>query len=475
MSRPSSHFSCSACGARSLKWAGRCASCGEWNTLVESEDPRERPRPADTRLSRAAGEPVGPQALPTVSAEASRATPLGLGELDRVLSGGLVPGSVTLVGGEPGIGKSTLVLQAATSAAERGLRSLVVAAEESVEQVRRRAERLGALSEECFLFSTGDVMAAIEAADGVAPGLLVIDSIQAVSDGASSSPAGSSSQVRDCAQLLAQYAKATGTATILVGHVTKDGNLAGPRTLEHLVDTVVYFEGDRHHALRTLVAVKHRYGAAGELGFFEMGENGLVSLDDPSALFLSDRRSGLPGSATLPALEGRRPLLVELQALLAPGHGQQPRRVVQGASASRVAILLAVLERCCDLPIGPVDVFVSSVGGMKVSEPAADLALGLAVASSLAGRALPADLTCFGEVGLSGEVRQVSRPERRLAEAGRLGFKRAIVPKGTPAGGGSVAIEPVSSLGEALRLLGLVPTAPSSRRPAEIGVEALAG
>jgi DNA repair protein RadA/Sms len=443
--------------------------------MVETEPPRpQRPRPGELRPG-VSGEPGRPQALPSVRAEASLAAPLGLGELDRVLSGGLVPGSVTLVGGEPGIGKSTLVLQAATSAAERGLRSLVVAAEESVEQVRRRAERLGALSEECFLFSTGDVLAAIEAADGVAPGLLVIDSIQAVSDGASTSPAGSSNQVRDCAQLLAQYARATGTATILVGHVTKDGNLAGPRTLEHLVDTVVYFEGDRHHALRTLVAVKHRYGAAGELGFFEMGESGLVSLDDPSALFLSDRLGGLPGSATLPALEGRRPLLVELQALLVPGHGPQARRVVQGASSSRVAILLAVLERCCGVLIGPVDVFVSSVGGLKVSEPAADLAIGLAIASSLAGRPLPGDVTCFGEVGLNGEVRQVSRPERRLAEAERLGFKRAVVPRGTPAGSGSIAIEPVSSLTEALYLFGLVSREGSSDHPAGLERAALVG
>src|SRR5579875_50682 len=250
---------CQECGAVSPRWVGRCADCGAWGTVVEE---REEPHASGTGPAGLAVAASPPVALSELAAVDAAPVATGLGELDRVLSGGLVPGSVTLVGGEPGIGKSTLVLQAATSAAERGLRSLVVAAEESVEQVRRRAERLGALSEECFLFSTGDVMAAIEAADGVAPGLLVIDSIQAVSGGASSSPAGSSNQVRDCAPLLAQYAKATGTATILVGHVTKDGNLAGPRTLEHLVDTVVYFEGDRHHALRTLVAVKHRYGAA---------------------------------------------------------------------------------------------------------------------------------------------------------------------------------------------------------------------
>ncbi len=374
-----------------------------------------------------------------------------------MLSGGLVPGSVTLLGGEPGIGKSTLVLQAATAACsgERG-RCLVVTAEESVEQVRRRAERLGSLPGDCYLFSTGDLMAALEAADKVAPGLLVIDSIQAIADGSVSSPAGSATQVRECAQLLAQYAKATGTATILVGHVTKEGSLAGPRTLEHLVDTVLYFEGDRHHALRSLVAVKHRYGAAGEMGLFEMREDGLSSLDDPSALLLADRQAGLPGSAAMPALEGRRPLLVELQGLVAPAHGQQPRRVVQGASSSRVAILLAVLERCCDLPVGAADVFVSTVGGIKVSEPAADLAIGLAVASSLRGRPLAFDAICFGEVGLGGELRQVSRPERRLAEAARLGFRRAVVPRNTPAGQSGLELEEAGSLAEAIAAVGLL-------------------
>ena len=388
-----------------------------------------------------------------------------------MLSGGLVRGSVSLVGGEPGIGKSTLVLQAATAFCSQGSqRALVVTAEESVDQVRRRADRLGSLPEDCYLFSTGDLMAALEAADSVGPSLLVIDSIQAISDGTVNSPAGSTTQVRECAQLLAQYAKATGTATVLVGHVTKDGSLAGPRTLEHLVDTVLYFEGDRHHALRSLVAVKHRYGAAGEMGLFEMREDGLSSLDDPSAILLADRQPGLAGSATVPALEGRRPLLVELQALLAPGHGQQPRRVVQGVSSNRVSIILAVLERCCELSVGSFDVFVSSVGGIKVSEPAADLTIGLAIASSLSGRALAPEVICFGEVGLGGELRQVSRPERRLAEAARLGFSRAVVPRNTPAGQSGLSTEEVGSVAEAIEVLGLLgPPTPEEARTTTLG------
>jgi DNA repair protein RadA/Sms len=401
---------------------------------------------------------LGPLPLSAIDPEAARPFPTGLPELDRVLSGGIVPGSVTLLGGEPGIGKSTLVLQAVTAAAERGARSLIIAAEESAEQVRRRGARLGALPEACLLLSTSDLLASIEAADQVRPALLVIDSIQAISDPAISSPAGSTNQVRECAQLLVQYAKATGTATILVGHVTKDGALAGPRTLEHLVDTVLSFEGDRHHALRALVATKHRYGPSGELGLFEMGEEGLQSLEDASALLLGDRRPDAAGSVALPVVEGRRPLLVEVQSLLAATRNPSPRRVVQGVSAARVALLLAVLERCCGARVGNTDVFVSTVGGIKVTEPAADLAIALAVMSSLRGIPLPSDTVIFGEVGLAGEVRQVSRPERRLAESARLGFRRAIVPRATPEDPGGMTLDRVSSVAEAVSLLGLSET-----------------
>jgi len=472
----------------SPKWTGKCAGCGEWNTLVERQDP-PRSGPAglawprrDSRIGRAGesgegpsgpggaaaslsawcvqgglgGVGSGPLPLSMVDAEAARPIPTGIAELDRVLAGGLVPGSVTLLGGEPGIGKSTLALQAVSSAAQLGGRSLIIAAEESAQQVRRRAERLGALPPECFLLSTSDLLASIEAADQVRPALLVIDSIQTISDAGIASPAGSTNQVRECAQLLVQYAKATGTATILVGHVTKDGSLAGPRTLEHLVDTVLSFEGDRHHALRALVATKHRYGPSGELGLFEMGEEGLRSVEDPSALLLGDRRPDAAGTVALPVVEGRRPLLVEVQALLAETRNPSPRRVVQGVSAPRVALLLAVLERCCRVRTSAADVFVSTVGGIRVAEPAADLAIALAVVSSLSEIALPDDAVVFGEVGLAGEVRQVSRADRRLAEAARLGFRRAIVPEATPDGPPEIALERVKSLAEAAHLLGLV-------------------
>ncbi|MHB1987360.1 MAG: DNA repair protein RadA [Acidimicrobiales bacterium] len=484
MTRPSRHHVCSACGATSPKWAGRCPGCGEWNTLVETVSPRDIPRSTggihlggSSRSGHRPGGPgqaagewpspgvvspgdlpgalVGPVPLPSVDAEGAKPFATGLLELDRVLSGGLVPGSVTLLGGEPGIGKSTLVLQAVACAARRGARSLIIAAEESAEQVRRRAERLGALPEECYLFSTSDLLASIEAADQVRPALLVIDSIQALRDGAISSPAGSTNQVRECAQLLAQYAKATGVATVLIGHVTKDGALAGPRTLEHLVDTVLSFEGDRHHAMRALVATKHRYGSSGELGLFEMCEEGLRSLEDPSALLLGDRRPGAAGSLACPVVEGRRPLVVEVQSLLAMSRNPSPRRVVQGVSAARVALLLAVLERCCGARVGGADVFVSTVGAIKVTEPAADLAIALAVMSSLRGIALPHDTVVFGEIGLAGEVRQVARPDRRLAESARLGFNNAIVPQATPEGPSGMGLTRVRSVAEAVELLGL--------------------
>ncbi len=466
MTRPSRHHVCTACGATAPKWTGRCSACGEWNTLTEQSGPREPRlggrdvgahgwRADEGGLRIALGEhPMRPVPLPSVSPDASEPFPTGIDELDRVLSGGLVPGSVTLLGGEPGIGKSTLVLQAVSATADRGGRALIVAAEESAEQVSRRAARLGSVAEAGFLMSTAHLMAAIEAADQVGPRLLVIDSIQAISDPAISSPAGSPTQVRECAQLLAQYAKATGTATILVGHVTKDGALAGPRTLEHLVDTVLSFEGDRHHALRSLIATKHRYGPAGELGLFEMNEDGLTSITDPSAVLLGDRRPDAAGTVAMPVVEGRRPLLVEVQALVTRSHSAAPRRVVQGVSPSRLALLLAILGRRCDCHLGSVDVFASTVGGIKVSEPASDLAVALAVLSSITGFPLPPDAVVFGELGLAGEVRQVARPERRLAEAGRLGFRRAIVPEATPDGPPGMHLQRVRSVVEAVALLG---------------------
>ena len=381
--------------------------------------------------------------------------PTQVSELDRVLSGGLVPGSVTLIGGEPGIGKSTLVLQAIGSLAAAGRRTLLVAAEESAEQVRRRAERLGALAGESYVVATTELSTALEAAGRLEPDVVVVDSIQAVGDDAYGTQTGSVSQVRECAGSFTHFAKATGTAVVLVGHVTKDGSLAGPRALEHLVDTVLSFEGDRHHGLRVLAAVKHRFGATGELGLFEMREAGLVSLEDPAGLFL-ERRPDSPGSVIVPIVEGRRPLLVEVQTLVAETRSGAPRRIAEGVPGSRLALMLAVVESRLGIPTGLLDVFVSTVGGLKVTEPAADLAVALCIVSAVAGQPLPTDLVVFGEIGLSGEVRQCVRAERRLAEAARLGFTAAVAPLGTPDGHPGLAVRAAGSLAEAVAGLGLV-------------------
>lgn len=383
--------------------------------------------------------------------------PTGIAEVDRVLSGGLVPGSITLLGGEPGIGKSTLVLQIVASLAATGVRTLLVAAEEAAEQVRQRAARLGALTESCYVLSTSDLQSALEAVGQVEPQLLVVDSIQALTDPTVSGRLGSTSQVKECAQALAHLAKATGTATVLVGHVTKDGALAGPRTLEHLVDTVLSFDGDRHHSLRFLTALKHRFGATGELGLFEMAETGLAALTDPSAILLADRQPGVQGAVVAPVIEGRRPLLVEIQALVS-GSRAAGRRVVQGVPPARLALLLAVLERSVGLDTGALDVFVSTVGGIKVTEPAADLAVSLAVVSACTGIPVPEGIVAFGEVGLAGEIRQSPNPQRRLAEAERLGFTEAYAPISTPRPAGTMQVVKAATIAEAVAKLRL--TAP---------------
>jgi DNA repair protein RadA/Sms len=408
-------------------------------------------------------------ALRSISADGAVAVATGIDEFDRVLGGGLVAGSVTVLGGEPGVGKSTLVLQMLASLAGAGRASLLIAAEESGEQVRRRAERLGAAVDGCYLLATTDLDAVLGAADQLRPSVLVVDSIQAVSDSACGSQAGSPSQVRECAGRLARYAKSLGVATLLVGHVTKDGGLAGPRTLEHLVDTVLSFDGDRLQSLRLLSASKHRYGPTGELGLFEMTETGLRGLVDPSALLLGDRRRGVPGSIAVPVLEGRRPLVIEVQGLVGPTTSGVPRRVAQGVVGGRLALLLAVLERRCHLALAASDVFVSTVGGLRVSEPAADLGIALALVSAVTGIAIGEEVVACGEVGLAGELRQVQATERRLAEAARLGFRRAVVPQSAPEGPMELELLRAGTLLEAVRLLlGVVPAA-RSRPRTEIG------
>lgn len=385
----------------------------------------------------------------------------GIGELDRVLGGGLVPGSVTLVGGEPGVGKSTLLLQVAAAMAMSGTTALYVTAEESMAQVRDRAQRLGGLDDRLLLAAETSVPAVVAQIVAARPALVVVDSIQTVHDPGLAAAPGSVTQVRAAAHALVEIAKTTDVAVLLVGHVTKDGSLAGPRALEHVVDTVLSFEGDRHHELRLVRAVKHRFGSTQELGLFALGGDGLVAVSDPSETFLSDRRTEESGSAVFPAMEGRRPLLVELQALVTTCGGEHPRRTIRGLDPGRVALILAVLDRRLGLPLLRQDVFVSAVGGTTVVEPASDLAVAVAVASSLVDRPIPADVVVVGEVGLAGEVRTVSGLERRLVEAARLGFSRAVVPPGTVIDGPGLRLEPVATVAEALVRAGVSTATPA--------------
>lgn len=367
----------------------------------------------------------------------------------------MLPGSVTLFGGEPGVGKSTLLLQVAAGVATSGRRVLYVSAEESVAQVRQRAERVDALVEGLWLAAEHDVEALVAQAEIVQPDLVVVDSVQTVLSSEVASLPGSVAQVRAVADRLVRYAKRGGPAVLLVGQVTKDGGLAGPRTLEHLVDTVLHFEGERHHGLRLLRAAKHRFGSTGELGLFEMTGGGLDEVPDPSALFLQDRRPGMPGSTVVPVIDGGRPLLVEVQALLVGGALGSPRRTAQGFDSGRLNVLLAVLDRCAGLSLATTDVYASAVGGVRVVEPGADLALLLAVASAAGGVPLPPDLVVCGEVGLAGEVRRIGQLERRLGEAARLGFRRAAVPRAITSGPPGMRLLPVGDVVEALTVSGL--------------------
>ncbi len=441
---------CQACGVATARWAGRCPACGAWNALREEAAPPSA-GVAGRGLER--GDTVA--AVPLCAVDLSGASPrsTGLTELDRVLGGGVVPGSVTLLGGEPGVGKSTLLLQVLRSMALTGAAVVLVSAEESAAQVRLRAERLGPVPPTLLLLEATDVRAVIRSIEEIHPALVVVDSIQAVADAGVAGLPGSVAQVRACAELLVRLAKTDGVPVVLVGHVTKDGALAGPRVLEHLVDTVMTVEGDRHHALRMVRATKHRFGPTGELGLFAMGDAGLAAVTDPYTLLLGDRRPGTPGSAVLPAVEGQRALLVEIQALRAPSApSAPPRRSAHGVDSGRLALLLAVLEQHAGLVVGHTDVFASVVGGLRVTEPAADLALVLALASALRRRALPADVVAFGEVGLGGEIRQVPHAPRRLSEAARMGFRRALVPASCPDGAVGIDLVRVASVHDAVVL-----------------------
>jgi len=432
MARPASRYVCQACGNVTPKWAGRCEACGAWNTIAE-ETVEARPGPA--AKAAAGGRRIAFVPLAGESAPPAR-TPFGIPELDRVLGGGLVPASVVLVGGDPGIGKSTILLQAAARLAGSGARALYISGEESIEQVRLRAARLGLAAAPLGLAAaTGlrDIAASLGAEREVA--LVVIDSIQTMWLDTLDSAPGTVTQVRACAAELIRLAKSRGFALVLVGHVTKEGAIAGPRVLEHMVDAVLYFEGERGHAFRILRGVKNRFGATDEIGVFEMTDRGLVEVANPSALFLAERRGNVAGSAVFAGVEGTRPVLVEVQALLSPSPGGSPRRAVVGWDQGRLAMLLAVLETRAGLSLSGADVYLNVAGGFRVTEPAADLAVAAALASAATDRPTDAGMVFFGEVGLSGEVRMVSQAEARLKEAAKLGFTAAALPR-RPAGKG---------------------------------------
>ncbi len=428
MAKPKSVYVCSDCGAHSPKWVGQCPGCGAWNTLVESlatapaTAGRRSPSGVNLLVS-----PAGVQSLAAARAAPVKRLASGLGELDRVLGGGLVAGSVTLIGGDPGVGKSTLLLQALAAYSQQ-VSVLYVSGEESAEQIALRARRLEVEGESVRLLTENRLENILAAAQAEHPQVVVIDSIQTLYTEWLESAPGSVAQVRECAAQLVRYAKQSGTALFLVGHVTKEGALAGPRVLEHMVDTVLYFEGDPGGHFRIVRAIKNRFGAVNEIGVFVMTENGLRAVSNPSALFLSRQGDAVAGSAVLATQEGTRPLLVEVQALVDTSHLANPRRVCVGLDANRLNMLLAVLHRHAGIATYDQDVFVNVVGGVRIGETAADLAVLMACVSSLRNRPLGRDLVIFGEVGLAGEVRPVARGEARLREAAKLGFRRALLP-----------------------------------------------
>jgi len=418
-------YRCGECGWATTKWVGRCGECQTWGTVEDTSAPAVRttaPGPVST--------PARP--IAEVDVEAARAVPTGVDELDRVLGGGLVPGAVVLLAGEPGVGKSTLLLDVAARVAEHG-RALYVTGEESAAQVRLRADRIGAIRDDLMLAAETDLAAVLGHVDAVGPSLLVVDSVQTVASAEVDGSPGNVSQVREVAAALIRVAKERGIATVLVGHVTKDGSVAGPRLLEHLVDVVLQFEGDRHSRLRMVRGVKNRYGPSDEVGCFDLSDDGIEGLADPSGLFLSQRREAVAGTCVTVTVEGKRPLVAEVQALLAPSHLTSPRRTTSGLDGGRLAMVLAVLqrrggERVRMSATAASDVYASTVGGVRLTEPATDLAVALAVAGAAQNEPLATGLVAVGEVGLAGDIRRVTATSRRLAEAARLGFTHALVP-----------------------------------------------
>lgn len=425
MVKPVTRFTCSECGASARKWSGRCESCGAWNSIVEEAPLSQGP---GRGLGAARGRVVPLAGLDSVDTPPPRLSS-GIAEFDRVLGGGLVPGSAILVGGDPGIGKSTLLLQAASAFARKGASAIYISGEEASAQVRMRAQRLGLGDAPVRLGAETALRDILTTLDQERPDLAVIDSIQTLwADTVDAAP-GSVGQVRASAHELVTFAKKRGVAVILVGHVTKDGQIAGPRVVEHMVDTVLYFEGERGHQFRILRAVKNRFGPADEIGVFEMTGGGLAEVANPSALFLSERGQPVAGSAVFAGIEGTRPVLTEVQALVAPSTLASPRRTVVGLDSGRVSTILAVLEARCAIPFAGLDVFLNVAGGMRVVEPAADLAIAAALLSAREDTPLPAEAILFGEVSLSGALRPVAQADNRLKEARKLGFTQAIIPE----------------------------------------------
>ncbi len=430
MAKPRTVYVCQNCGRQSPREMGRCPQCGEYNTMVQEiiqPDVKKRTPRGLTSTSK-------PRRLTEIGSEAEERIPLSIGEFARVLGGGIVPGSVILIGGDPGIGKSTLLLQTAMEIAREST-VLYISGEESENQIKMRAQRLLAqqqantLPEDLFLVTETNLETMLNHVENVAPPLLVVDSIQTTYTADLDSSAGSVSQVRECSSRLRELAKNSGIAVFLIGHVTKEGNIAGPRVLEHIVDTVLYLEGDRFGAYRLLRSVKNRFGATSEVGVFEMQERGMVEVPNPSEAFLAERMVNAPGSAIAVTMEGTRPLLVEVQGLTSPTSFGNARRTANGVDFNRLLLISAVLTRRMGIKLGEQDVFVNVVGGLKIGEPAADLAIAAAIASSVRDQAVRADTVMVGEIGLSGELRTVSQLNNRLREAAKLGFKRAVIPK----------------------------------------------
>jgi len=424
MAKVKTQFVCQECGHSQARWAGRCPKCGEWNTLVEFTE-----QTSAGRSTLAPAHAVEPVALPDVPADSGERIPLAIAEMARVLGGGIVPGSGVLISGDPGIGKSTLLIQMAAAVAIGGRSVLYVSGEESAHQVKRRATRLGMAPANLYLLADVNLDNILTQAQKLSPGLIIVDSIQAVSLDALPSSAGSVSQVRECTSLLLRLAKAENIPLFLVGHVTKEGTIAGPRVLEHMVDTVLYLEGERFHSYRLLRSVKNRFGSTNEVGVFEMQAQGMVEVANPSEVFLAERLPNASGSAIAVPMEGTRPLLVEVQALASTTSFPQPRRTANGVDFNRLLLISAVLSKRVGLHLSDQDIFVNVVGGLKISEPASDLAIAAAITSSVRNKPVAADLALVGEVGLSGELRSVSQLARRLTEAQKLGFSRAIIPR----------------------------------------------